>query len=102
MHYCGGNLASIGFLGGKAKSCCETKNKPSDCCKDKVKIFKSDEKQRTSQSLRFSHPLVYVIVANPLHFATNLAKQPSILATLQEYSPPEQIPIYLRDKVFRI
>lgn len=106
LHYCGGNLAGLGFSAPKVNACCgkELSLKSHNCCKDEVKSFKSDESQRSSGNLRLLNP-VFAYLAQTrfvLTQSTIWAYSPYRFAYKRQHAPPPSVPLYLRNCVFTI
>lgn len=51
LHYCSGKLKSISFFHHDEKSCCGSKMKKKNCCKDKSVVYKAKETQNGSSKI---------------------------------------------------
>jgi hypothetical protein len=105
FHYCGGSFKEICFTSDTEKNCCGTKEKSAGCCSDKVVKAKFKDDQTVFAKSVSSKVLVVHGVLPPAipSLACNISQGYPIYIS-SDPSPPvtRTIPIYLKNRVFRI
>jgi hypothetical protein len=108
LHYCMGKLASWNFHHEEKSKCgkCGMNIHDGDsdgCCKDIQKQVKNDtDQKRTEGSFSLNEVLFAAILCQPV--ILNTVTVSSIVGTtaVSNAPPPGKVPLYLRNRVFRI
>ena len=102
LHYCGGNLASLGLF-ETPTCCCDdlAEKKKDDCCKNENKSFKitTDQNQVAFAEKKIQCPSPFLPVYNTYKY-NKVALLPTILVAFTLPQPPERsnlLPVYKRN-----
>lgn len=105
LHYCGGNLASLGFF--ETPTCCcddVTEKKKDDCCKNENKSFKitTDQNQVAFAEKKIQCSSSFLPV-HTSYINKAVALHPGILISFTLPKPPDRshlLPVYKRNHSF--
>lgn len=106
IHYCMGEKAGVDFFAtAESKKCgkCGMKDTKSGCCNDEHKFYKLDNAHKNVQVDQA--PLINFVEISTIHYSYDLDwSNTNTLSVPNNNSPPilENIPIYLRNCLFRI
>lgn len=105
IHWCGGKISSVKFLGNNAHGCrCGKKAMKEGCCKDKTVTLKANAELAKVSSLAFKCSVMKVEFEKIRISELKLFAQ-SLISSSDNYHPPlfkPREPIYLSDRVLRI
>ena len=105
LHYCGGSFKEVCFTSDTEKNCCGTKEKAGGCCSDKVvKIKCKDSHSPAAHSVL---PDLNYYISPVTQFVCTVVKRTAKgyqTFVFNDTSPPpvRGVPIYLKNRVFRV
>jgi hypothetical protein len=107
LHYCGGDLASLGFF-NKTSCCCDDEKvikKKDDCCKNEYKSFKIKDEQIKAElnEKKFQQVDFSLNKKSTLIFFKKNIEYPTSITLTQLPRPPDKenlIPAYKRNHSF--